>query len=191
MTLVKKHRVQSLLLGMFSFVPYLNALVSVLLNIRFKWKPTNARSKGTITKLLASYILYLAISLAMIYLLVTGALSFDLGSIEYYFWFGVDLLIVIIFIVHAYTASAYVTIPVFEEALYAPSPQVSAVGAQQVQGPSRRGEQGVWQTVDLSRLSPQTPPSHQKVMTSELVALPPIEDLPTVKVSSFSRMSDQ
>ena len=188
MTLVKKHRVQSLLLGMFSFVPYLNALVSVLLNIRFKWKPTNARSKGTITKLLASYILYLAISLAMIYLLVTGALSFDLGSIEYYFWFGVDLLIVIIFIVHAYTASAYVTIPVFEEALYAPSPRV---GARQVQGPSYRGEQGVWQTVDLSRLSPQTPPSHQKVMTRELVALPPIEDLPTVKVSSFSGMNDQ
>ncbi len=115
MTLVKKHRLQSLVLGMFSFVPYITALSSVLLGLpHFSWNPTNAHARGTITKLLSPYIIYLAISLAIGYYLWTGILSFNPGLIEYYAWFSVDIIIVATFIVHSYGARSQLTIPVFE-----------------------------------------------------------------------------
>jgi len=115
MSLVKKNRLQSLVLGMFSFVPYISALCSVLFGFReFSWKPTNASSKGIITKLLFPYIIYLAVSLATVYLLFIGVFSFNVNLVEYYFWLSIDNIIVATFIVQSYAATSKVTIPEFD-----------------------------------------------------------------------------
>jgi hypothetical protein len=112
----RKYRLQSVMLGLFSFVPYMNAFFSELLGWRkFKWKTTNSRSKGLITKLLSLYIIYLAIAAAIAYFLGTGILSFNPGLILYYAWLAIDVLIVATFLVHAYAATSKVTIPVLEE----------------------------------------------------------------------------
>src|SRR6266568_907188 len=80
----RKHRLQSVMLGMFSFVPYMNAFSSEFLGWRkFKWKTTNSRSKGIITKLLFPYIIYVVFSVAIGYFLATGILSYNPGLILY------------------------------------------------------------------------------------------------------------
>lgn len=112
----KRHRVQSVMLGMFSFMPYMNAFSSEFLGWRkFKWKTTNSRSKGIITKLLFPYIVYLAFSVAIGYFLATGILSFNPGLILYYAWLAIDVIIVATFLVYAYAATSKVTIPVLEQ----------------------------------------------------------------------------
>src|SRR6266498_953603 len=112
----KKHRVQSVMLGIFSFVPYMNAFSSEFLGWRkFKWKTTNSRSKGIITRLLFPYIIYLAISIAIGSFLATGILIFNPALILYYAWLAIDVIIVATFLVHAYAATSKVTIPVLEQ----------------------------------------------------------------------------
>ncbi len=112
----RKHRLQSVMLGIFSFVPYMNAFFSEFLGWRkYKWKTTNSRSKGLITKLLSPYIIYLAIAAAIAYFLGTGILSFNPGLVMYYAWLAIDVLIVATFLVQAYAATSKVTIPVLEE----------------------------------------------------------------------------
>jgi cellulose synthase (UDP-forming) len=175
MTLVKKYRLQSLLLGMFSFVPYINALVSVLLGVRFRWKPTNARSKGTITKLLSSYILYLAVSLAAIYLLLTGVISFDLGSVQYYFWFCVNFIIVVIFIINSYIATPHVTVPVFENLNIVSSPLVNN---ELYKWPQMNVDLSFLRTMKLS----YDVPSEQKETLDDVEGPLSIENTPTLRL---------
>jgi hypothetical protein len=112
----KKHRLQSVMLGFFSFVPYINAFFSEFLGWRkFKWKTTNSRSKGIITRLLFTYIVYLAIAAAIGYFLATGILRFNPDLIFYYVWLAIDVVIVSTFLVHAYSATSRVAIPVREQ----------------------------------------------------------------------------
>jgi len=112
----KKHRMHSIMLGIFSFLPYMNAFASEFLGWRkFKWKTTNSRSKGIITKLLFPYIIYLAISVAIAYFLATGILSFNPALILYYAWLAIDVIIVATFLVPAYAATSKVSIPVLEQ----------------------------------------------------------------------------
>lgn len=116
MALMKKHRLSSFILGIFSFVPYLSALRSELFGLsQFKWKVTNARSKGLITRLLAPYIIFLVLACAIFYFLVTRALSYNPALIFYYVWLAVDILIVALFIVRSYAATSRTTIPAFEQ----------------------------------------------------------------------------
>ncbi len=111
--LLKKHRISSLLLGIFTFVPYLDALRSTLLSVRqFKWRVTNARSKGLITKLLAPYIIFLCIAVAIGYFLATGILVYNPDLILYYGWLAIDIIVVAAFIIHGYTATSKTTLPV-------------------------------------------------------------------------------
>ena len=112
----RKHRLQSVMLGMFSFVPYMNAFSSEFLGWRkFKWKTTNSRSKGIITKLLFPYIIYVVFSVAIGYFLATGILSYNPGLILYYAWLAIDVIIVAIFLLHAYAETSKVAIPVLEQ----------------------------------------------------------------------------
>jgi cellulose synthase (UDP-forming) len=115
MAFIKKYRFQTLMLGTFSFVPYMAALVSVLLRSQnFTWKPTNAHSTATITKILSPFILYFLLSLGAILLLLNGTLTLNIALVEYYFWLAIDLIVVTTFIIHGYTAKSKVSIPVFE-----------------------------------------------------------------------------
>ncbi len=94
----RKHRLQSVMLGLFSFVPYMNAFVSEFLGWRkFRWN------------------IYLAISVAIGYFLATGILSFNPGLILYYAWLAIDVIVVATFLVHAYAATSKVSIPVLEQ----------------------------------------------------------------------------
>jgi cellulose synthase (UDP-forming) len=116
MALMKKHRPASFILGIFTFVPYLSALRSEIFSVRqFKWKITNTRSKGLITKLLAPYIIFLAVALALGYFLATGILVYNPVLVLYYAWLAVDILIIAVFIVHGYAATSKTTIPAFEQ----------------------------------------------------------------------------
>lgn len=128
MSFAPRYRLQTLVLGMFSFLPYLAALSSVLLGVpRFTWKPTNARAKGLITTLLSPYIVYLVVAAAIGASLVTGSLSFHVSLLEYYFWLVVDAMIAFVFIGHSYTARAQNVLPVFEESTWhVPSRPASA-----------------------------------------------------------------
>jgi cellulose synthase (UDP-forming) len=144
MAFIKKHRFQALVLGMFSFVPYTAALISELLGSQnFTWKPTNARSTATITKILSPFILYFFLSLGAILLLLHGTLSFNPALTEYYFWFAIDLILVTTFIVHGYTAKSYVTIPVFEELPPPVTAYMKAVPKQPGQSSEERSFAGI------------------------------------------------
>lgn len=112
----RKYRLQSVMLGLFSFVPYMNAFVSEFLGWRkFRWKTTNSRSRGLITKLLFPYIIYLAIAVAIGYFLGTGFLSFNPDLLLYYAWLAIDVIMVATFLVHAYAATSKVSIPALEQ----------------------------------------------------------------------------
>jgi cellulose synthase (UDP-forming) len=122
MSFAPKHRLQSLVLGMFSYLPYLAALCSVLFGLpHFNWKPTNARAKGLITTLLAPYILYVVVALATLVMLLMGLIAFRVSMVEYYVWLGVNTVIACTFIVSSYLAQPQATLPVFDEAASTPS----------------------------------------------------------------------
>jgi cellulose synthase (UDP-forming) len=116
MSFAPRNRLASLLLGTFSYVPYLAALLSVLLGIpQFEWKPTNARSSGLITILVAPYILFVVVAAAVALMLVTGSMRFNLSLGEYYLWLAIDTGIAVAFITHSYLARSRVTLPSFRE----------------------------------------------------------------------------
>ena len=116
MSFAPKHRLASLVLGMFSYLPYLAALCSVLLGMpHFNWKPTNARAKGLITTLLAPYIVFVVVALAIGVMLAIGALGLRASLAEYYFWLVVDTVIACTFIVNSYLAQPTAILPVFDE----------------------------------------------------------------------------
>ncbi len=113
--LMKRYRVQALVLGLFSFAPYLAALRSTLVGRAFRWKVTNTASKGIITKLLAPHIIYLAIAAATCYFLATGVLPYNPSLILYYGWLGIDIIMVAICIVYGYAATSKTTVPAFAQ----------------------------------------------------------------------------
>jgi cellulose synthase (UDP-forming) len=126
MSFAPKHRLHSLVLGMFSYLPYLAALCSVVFGLPdFNWRPTNARAKGLITTLLAPYIVYVVVVVATAVKLALGLIGFRAGLSEYYFWLGVDTVIACTFIVHSYLAQQKTALPVFEGA--SPAPGTAAV----------------------------------------------------------------
>lgn len=121
MSLAPKNRVHSLVLGMFSYLPYLAALCSVALGLpNFEWKPTNARAKGLITTLLAPYIVYVVVATTTGVRIALGAVGLRTNLAEYYFWLAVDSLIACTFIVHSYLAQPKDVLPVFDESLPPP-----------------------------------------------------------------------
>jgi cellulose synthase (UDP-forming) len=123
-----RNRLHSLVLGMFSYMPYLAALCSVLFGLpHFNWKPTNAKAKGLITTLLAPYVVYVVVALATGVMLALGVIAFRASFAEYYFWLGVDTLIAGTFIVHSYLAQPLAVLPVFDEALPIPEAAVESI----------------------------------------------------------------
>jgi cellulose synthase (UDP-forming) len=169
----KRHRVQSVMLGMFSFMPYMNAFSSEFLGWRkFKWKTTNSRSKGIITKLLFPYIVYLAFSVAIGYFLATGILSFNPGLILYYAWLAIDAIIVATFLVYAYAATSKVTIPVLEQQDQFDMSTAELLAAKQ-------------QTENL--VTSQPLPQSQIKQGSRLKGRIDIDDMPTLNVPVTSR----
>jgi cellulose synthase (UDP-forming) len=122
MSFAPRHRLQTLVLGMFSYLPYLAALSSVVLGLpQFTWKPTNARAKGLITTLLAPYIVYIVVALAIGVSLVTGSLVFHPSLLEYYCWLAVDMVIASVFVGHSYMARAANALPEFEDRMHVTS----------------------------------------------------------------------
>jgi hypothetical protein len=100
---------------MFSYLPYLAALCSVLFGLpNFNWKPTNARAKGLITTLLAPYIVFVVVAVATGVRVAIGAVSLRPSLAEYYFWLAVDTLIACTFIVQSYLAQPKDVLPVFD-----------------------------------------------------------------------------
>jgi len=165
-------------LGMFSFVPYISALCSVLFGLReFSWKPTNASSKGIITKLLFPYIIYLAVSLATVYLLFIGVFSFNTDLIEYYSWLSINIIIVATFIVQSYVATSKVTIPEFDQEHTDTAPiEVfsTLLNKDELIARSQR-----WKAI------PDTEPVKEKFRLKDYIG---VEEIPTIKVRALSRM---
>jgi cellulose synthase (UDP-forming) len=123
-----KNRLYSLVLGMFSYLPYLAALCSVLLGLpHFNWKPTNSHAKGLITTLLAPYIVYVVVALATGVMIAIGAIGLRASFAEYYFWLGIDTVIACVFIVHSYLAQPAATLPVFDIVEPSQAPRISLV----------------------------------------------------------------
>lgn len=114
MLLMKRYRLQALVLGLFSFAPYLAALRSTLIGRAFRWKVTNTASKGIITKLLAPYIIYACIAAATSYFLATGILPYNPSLVLYYGWLGIDIIMVVACIVYGYASTSKTTVPSFE-----------------------------------------------------------------------------
>jgi cellulose synthase/poly-beta-1,6-N-acetylglucosamine synthase-like glycosyltransferase len=105
--LLKRHRVSSWILSVFIFVPYLAALGSALVNVRpFRWRVTNARSKGLIAKLLAPHIVLVGSAIGIACLLATRVLAIHRALGPYYVWLTVDVLLALPFIAHGYTAAS-------------------------------------------------------------------------------------
>jgi len=105
--LLKKHRVSSWILSVFIFVPYLAALVSTLVHVRpFRWRVTNARSKGLIAKLLAPHLVLIGAALAIVCLLATHVLRVHRALGMYYVWLGVEVLLVVPFMAHGFAAAS-------------------------------------------------------------------------------------
>ena len=117
MSFAPKHRLASLVLGMFSYLPYLAALCSVLFGLpHFNWRPTNARAKGLITTLLAPYIVYVVVALAVTVMLALGVVALRASMAEYYLWLALNTVIAGTFIVQSYLAQPKAILPVFDEA---------------------------------------------------------------------------
>jgi cellulose synthase (UDP-forming) len=104
--LLKKHRVSSWILSIFIFVPYLAALGSTLVSARpFRWRVTNARSKGLVIKLLAPYVLLIGGAAAALCLLATHHLAVHRALAQYYAWLAIDVLLAIPFMTQGYATS--------------------------------------------------------------------------------------
>lgn len=181
--LVKKNRAQSLLLGMYSFVPYICALLSVILGFQhFNWNPTNARAKGTITLLLSPYIVYLVVSLATGYFLLSGALNFNPGLIGYYFWLAIDFIIAATLVANAYRSKSPVSAPVFE----GPLDQTDAM-------PAVHGMFGdlasIYEAITTQRLGKDAVIHNTtaRVPVTRLRNFREVEEIPTMKARSLSR----
>jgi cellulose synthase (UDP-forming) len=111
--LLKKHRVSSWILSVFIFVPYLAALGSTLVNVRpFRWRVTNARSKGLIAKLLAPHLVLVGVAIAIVCLLVTHVLGVHRALGMYYFWLAVEVVLVVPFLAHGYATASKATLNV-------------------------------------------------------------------------------
>jgi cellulose synthase (UDP-forming) len=105
--LLRKHRVSSWILSVFIFVPYLAALASALVNVRpFRWRVTNAPSKGLIAKLLAPHIALVSSAVGIACLLATRVLAIHRALGPYYVWLTIDVLLALPFIAHGYAAAS-------------------------------------------------------------------------------------
>jgi cellulose synthase (UDP-forming) len=112
-----RNRIATMVLGIFSYLPYTAALASVLMGLpQIAWKPTNARATGLITILLAPYILFVVVATAVTGMLMTGKIKFNPTLGEYYFWLAIDVVVAVSFIVHSYVARSRVVLPSFEDA---------------------------------------------------------------------------
>ncbi len=112
LALLKRYRMQSLLIGIFSHIPYLNALRAEVFGWRiYKWKVTNQASKGLITTLLVPYILYLAIGGTIVTFLVMGIIIYNPALLFYYVWLALDMLMMFVFTVAGYASTAQAHVP--------------------------------------------------------------------------------
>ncbi len=109
-----KYRLQSVALGMYSFIPFVASLGSVLVGAQFRWKPTNSASVGLITKILSPLIVYLTAALATGYLLLTGAIPLRSDFVSYYVWLALDLVLVLPVIFAGYFAKPRFSLPQVE-----------------------------------------------------------------------------
>jgi cellulose synthase (UDP-forming) len=188
---IRKHRVESIMLGIFSFVPYINAFAAEFFGGRkFTWKPTNARSKGLITKLLFPYIIYLAISVAIGYFLATGVLIYNPELLLYYAWLAIDVVIVAIFVVRAYAATSKVSIPALDlseqygistaEVLAGRPHTVTTIPTQPVPQPLKKIEDEVIRVVKLTMIPTQPVAQSPIKQESRLHGYSRIDDTPTI-----------
>jgi cellulose synthase (UDP-forming) len=105
--LVKKHRIAAWILSTFMCMPYLAALFSTLVGARtFRWRVTNARSKGLVLKLLTPVVALLGTNVATGCLLATHVLALHRTLGAYYAWLVVDILIAIPLIARGYGVTA-------------------------------------------------------------------------------------
>jgi cellulose synthase (UDP-forming) len=115
LALVRRNRWQSLALALFSFVPYTAALIATVLRFQGNWKPTNARSTGLITKILAPLIIYLAMIAIAGYLIFANVVMPEAAEVIYYFWLALDVVVILPFVIASYAARPKQAIPSFEE----------------------------------------------------------------------------
>jgi hypothetical protein len=71
--------------------------------------------------LLAPYIVYVVVALAIGVSLVTGSLVFHPSLLEYYCWLAVDMVIASVFVGHSYMARAANALPEFEDRMHVTS----------------------------------------------------------------------
>lgn len=100
--LVKKNRLQSMALGLFLFIPYLSALLSVIFSRKFTWKPTNFLGSGVITKLTMPLISYSSVCVFIVYLFSIGILEYKASYTLYSFWAALNLFLILYFIYNSY-----------------------------------------------------------------------------------------
>ena len=137
LSLLKRYRLQSLLVGIFSHIPYLNALRAEVFGWRvYKWKVTNQASKGLITTLLAPYILYLAIGGTIIAFLAMGILVYNPALLSYYVWLALDMLMMLVFIVASYVSTSQTHAPVIDRATSISVKEMSTAEVLAISGPA-------------------------------------------------------
>lgn len=104
MALTKKYKIESLILGLFSFIPYMAAMFSVLFSMKMNWKPTNAVSGDIITKILLPAILYIVVAGTLFYITLLNQHGV---FTPYLFWMGVDVLLFAFLIFEGYFAKPF------------------------------------------------------------------------------------
>ncbi len=100
--IVRKYRLQSMALGIFCFVPYVSALISIFTGRGFTWKPTNFLSGDVVARLIALLISYLFVTAIIVYLFLAKILVFRTSIAWYLFWMVINSFLIIYFVVGSY-----------------------------------------------------------------------------------------
>lgn len=98
----KKYRVETLALGLFSFIPYVSAFFSILGGISFKWKVTTDIGRGLATKIIAPLITYISLGTILLASIVTGVLKVNTEMYLYTFWLSVNIVLSFYLIISSY-----------------------------------------------------------------------------------------
>src|SRR2546430_17564216 len=113
-------------------------------------------------------------SVAIGYFLATGILSYNPGLILYYAWLAIDVIIVAIFLLHAYAETSKVAIPVLEQQDQFDMSTAELLAEKQ-------------QTENLVPPQPVPQPQPHTKRGSRLKGSIDIDDMPTLNIPVMSR----
>ncbi|NTV30996.1 glycosyltransferase [candidate division WWE3 bacterium] len=100
--LIEKNRIETMMLGLISFVPYVTALLAAVLQSSFHWKETNFITREIIAQRIVPLLFYVVAAVSVLSLTFMGYLTARVETAWYIGWMAINVLIISVVLIDSY-----------------------------------------------------------------------------------------